>query len=368
MTVQLDDIQQLMQENNDHTLSLYLRIDPALRENQADKPAWRIFLKNAVQDFDFNEYGDTYNSWSRIRDRAMAFLDDYEPGGKGLVLFFSDTADRVYELPAAPASNEAHFGAPRLAPMLALVNDFKRYVIALIDSENARFLTSYLGDIGQEDAMLSEYVADEAGQKTLTSRSPGADSGGSFIAGSNRDRYDDRVDDAVDRFHRDVAERIGDVIRDTGAERLILGGVERAAHAVKDKLSPENLQALVDVIAAPLNENNKDLLSRVLPIAQAHEQQVEQDLIAEIIDGARANGRGALGEDAVEHALDMRQVETLVATYPPDDANLLQTLIEKAAQSGSHIILLRDAEGALADHDGVAARLYYAIGSAANGR
>jgi hypothetical protein len=44
------DIKQLLEKTNQPILSLYLHVDPALRENQSASPAWRIWLKNALKE------------------------------------------------------------------------------------------------------------------------------------------------------------------------------------------------------------------------------------------------------------------------------------------------------------------------------
>ena len=65
----LDDIKRLL--NYEQTLSLILNVDPAYRENHAARPAWRVWLKNALRDLN-NEVDDP--AWPAIMARAEAYF------------------------------------------------------------------------------------------------------------------------------------------------------------------------------------------------------------------------------------------------------------------------------------------------------
>jgi hypothetical protein len=82
---QLDDVKQLLQQADDHMLTLYLAADPGARENQAAPPAWRIWLKDALREIEHDQNGNS--AWPAIGARAEEFFLEYRPSSKGLALF-----------------------------------------------------------------------------------------------------------------------------------------------------------------------------------------------------------------------------------------------------------------------------------------
>jgi peptide subunit release factor 1 (eRF1) len=368
--IQLNDIKRLLATSNGgDILSLYLRVDPALQENQAEKPAWSIYVKNAFKKIDFDEYGTARETWQAIRDRAEDYLKQYTPSSKGLALFYGEELQQIYELPVPPLKNATHFGKMQVAPLLWLMDEYERYLVVLVGTDEARFLTTYMGDIGREETMASDRLEFDFSEKTLMPRPSGPDSGGGQVtAGSHRDRFDDMMNEYIDRFHTDVAERIRKMMKETGAKRLILGGGEKAAHAVKDKLHQSVAKLLVGIASVPLQENDKIVMERVAPMAIQYERARELDLVQEIKGVALAGGHAALGYDAVKNALELQQAETLIAAYPPLDEAKLHELTIKTLESGGDVQLVHsDAAKELDDFEGFAARLYYVIPEQAQG-
>lgn len=359
----LQDVKNLLKECDGFTLSLYLQVNPALEENQAETPAWKIYAKNALRDLDRRTEGDSRAAWEAVYERVSEYLENYAPGGKGLVLFYCGSYEQVYELPVMPHTNTVHFGKPMVAPLLWLMDEYERYIIVLADSEEAHFLTTYLGNIERQDAMASERFTFDFREKTLMPRPGSATmSGGIVTAGSHRDSFDDKMNDYIYRFHGDVARRIRDMQRELGAERIIIGGTEKAAHAVFDQLHETVQHHVVEVMPIPLEWTDQQVINRVLPVALEHERQREMEVVDQVIGAAKSGGRGALGYNDVMRALDMQQVETLVASFPSQDEESLHDLTLRALESGGHIELVHDrAAEKLNQHGGVAARLYYPI-------
>jgi len=86
------------------------------------------------------------------------------------------------------------------------------------------------------------------------------------------------------------------------------------------------------------------------------------DLVQQVIDFAKAGGRGALGRKDVDMALTMQRVETLILPWPTDDEKKATEYSARAFESGGRVELVHGAAAdRLRQEGGIAARLYYTL-------
>ncbi|MFN8417813.1 MAG: VLRF1 family aeRF1-type release factor [Anaerolineae bacterium] len=356
----LQDVRDLLEQVKEPALSLYLNIDPAVAENQATTPAWRIWLKNALRN-KANELSDLEAfSWKQMVARLEAYLNQYRPTSKGVALFITADELRDYEVPLS-LENRIEVGAPFVTPLLWLLDEYEPYVIALIDQEQAHFFTAFLGQVGQQDQLELDIADYDWGEKTLSRiRTSGA--GGIASQGSNRDAFEAMLDEHRARYYREVAAHIEELCQRHEARRIILGGSEASAHAVQ-RLMPEQVaNKVIAMLPVPLKLSPTEILARVLPRALEYERQQEQELVNEVINLAKSEGRGALGKNSVLAALEQQRVEMLIVPYPVENEALAAELPLKALASSSVIELVHgEAADRLNEEGGLAARLYYAV-------
>jgi len=353
-----NEVQKIRNSLEALVLSLYLRVDPGYQQNQSQNPAWRIWLKTELRNAEEKFGEERAEAWSAIKQRVQQWLDNYNPRGKTLVLF-SDENDLIYyELPIT-LDNHMAVGAADLTSLLWAVDEYERYLIVLVDQEQAKFTTAYLGSTTSQSEMSIDLDYDW-GQKTLMPASSGT--GHALNSGNNRERFEDMIDAHVDRFHQDVADYIQTLTDELGASRLIIGGAERAAHNVRNKLHETMEKQVVDVLPIPVETNENDLIAHVAKAGLKYERDFEKNLVEEVIGFAKAQGRGAIGEEAVKQAFTMQQVETLILSYPPEDPDLTASLTWEALEQNSQIELVHgDPANALREEGGIAARLYYTV-------
>lgn len=361
--LEIKDIKQLLKQTKDQPVfSLYLQVDAALRENQSETPAWRIFAKNALNDVENNHVtDDQHDTWQGIRKRVEDYLADYDPQSKGLVLFFGAEFDTQYELPLRPTNNTCGWPEIIVSPLIWLIDEYEKYLVVLVDSEQANLMTTYLGDMEATDTLESDRFAFDFREKTRPGNAAGTQGDvGTQQSGNDRDRFDDKIDDYINRFHKRVAERVRELTAEEDTTRIIIGGNERAAPNVESHLPDQLQKSVVGITNIPVNANEKDILTRLLPLAQQHERDQEETLVEAIINQAKAGGRSALGREAVETALEMQQVALLVAPWPPQDAVPdLHDLTIQTMECGGHVEFVRGkAASQVHDEGGIIARLH----------
>lgn len=361
MLIDLDEVKSVIAHDDEKTLTLYLNVDNATPENQANPPAWRIWVKNVLRDLLARLDDGQARAWPFIRDWVQNYLEHYQPTSKGLLIFAGSSFQHAYELPV-PFENTVAFGKPNVGPLLWALDEFEPYLVALVDQEKARFFTSYLGSTDFQQGMEIDLDEYDFAQKTLMPSASAVTGGHGITQGSNREAFEDMVSEHRARFYREVIEAIEKLMQRHHIRRLILGGSEEAAHAVKNLMPDKLKEQVVNVVNVPMRYTTQQIFEHVQPYALNYERDLEMDLVNQVIDFAKARGRGALGRKAVEEAMEMQRVELLILPWPTDDAEFANELAFRALQLNSEIELVHGAAAArLNQEGGLAARLYYAL-------
>lgn len=353
-------IQNIIQTFDTPTLTLYLRVDPAIQENQSQTPAWNIWLKNALNDIQNNLDKSHTSIWETIATRLDNHFNVYQPGGRTLVIFMDENNEFIRELPLT-LENHAHFGKPLVTPLLWAIDEYQEYMIVMVDKERAVFRKAYLGNLETETEMNIDLEYDW-GEKTLM---PAADADGQALRqGNNREAFDDMLNAHRKRFYQDIADEIQQNFKTKQPMRLIIGGDERAAHELEDKLHSSVADYLVSILPIPMDADDKEIMQRMWQTAYNYERNYEFDLIDNVISMAHANGRGVIGRDDLKTAMQMQQVETIIMPYAllQDDTDYAQEVTLWALHNNSQIEFVHGtAARKLSNKGDIAARLYYAI-------
>lgn len=362
--ITLHDIKSLLEREDEQIVTLYLQVDNALEENQADTPAWRIWLKNALRDTENTIPDDQRDVWEARKKRIDNIIANYVPESKSLVMFIGDDFEQTYELPVLVNENAISYGEVMVSPALWLIDEYEPYLIVLVDTEKAHFMTTYLGNTEENDTLESDRFDYDFVEKTLMPRnSTSVEYAGSQVTqGSNRDSFDDMIQEKIDTFYRRVADHAQEMMASNKAQRLILGGTERSYHAVRDMLHQSVAERVVDALPIPLDSSDQDVMQRILPAAMNYERSQEYDLVEQVVGMAKSDGRGALGQNAIEDALTQQRVELLIAPFPSEMPDIVEHLTVQTIEKGGEVELVHGSAASLLEREGgVAARLYYTI-------
>ncbi|MEM9954955.1 MAG: VLRF1 family aeRF1-type release factor [Chloroflexota bacterium] len=355
-----DDIRAIYQTDADHILSLYLNVDRGYQPNQSETPAWQIYVKNALRDLKTD--GDNYQDAHRqIQKHIQQYLEDYTPSSRTLALFVSpDGIIQDVELPLRSENQHTIDAQADVVPLLWAIDEYERYLVVLVDSEQARFFSAYLGSADANEEFNIDFDEYDFRNKQFIYANQGASGDG--LQGSGGDNFENMKAEHVRRFHDDVATNIREFINDMDASRVILGGNEKAAHQVKDLLHQSITKQVVDILALPMTTNPSEIEEAIRQSATNYERSEELDLVNEVISFAESGGRGAIGIDEVRQALQHQQVDLLILPYPMEDNDLARELSLLALENNTTIELVHGSASARLNQDApVAARLYYAV-------
>ncbi|RMF51698.1 MAG: hypothetical protein D6749_07030 [Chloroflexota bacterium] len=350
-------------ERRPNVLSIYLVVDPAEPANQAETPAWQIYLRNALAEIENQlnpeqvkqwktvRLSDTSEKteWARTRLRLEAYLDSYLPQGKTLVLFVSAEQLLAYELPVR-LRNYAHYGWMQIKDFLYAIDEYEQHLVVLFAQDKARAVNLFLGTSASDVTVnLDQTWQRKDSRKT-----------------AHEAQIARRQDELDRRFARYMADEINQLfVRERDIDRLILGGNVQLAHAVLAFLHPSVARKVISVVKIPFEAPPHEIAASIREIAYTAERDHELILVQDTISMAKGGKRAALGLSDVHQALDRYAVSVLILPYPietPILAGIVDELLVKALHSGSQIEFVRgEAADLLLSEGGIAAQLYYSL-------
>lgn len=357
---QLGDLYKKLRDTN--VLSVYIDGD---QTNPADRRAWHTALEHGLSEerrrvAELDPAGlDAFDAASRrIADELAghkAFLPD-----RGWIGFATDDELYYAEGVSVPMPNLARweFGI-RAAPYVRALKQSRVVVVALVDRRKARIFTYKGGTLTEcadlvadldhgelHESASSHRAATETGSRGET----GTDAGQRALEVSTA-RLNTRILETV----HDLAGRDGFVV--FGGTSDVVAGLVRQAGALSGRVT-ERASLHVDMSDAEVLVHTEEAASQLSLSAQGV-------ILDNVLEAARANGRGCLGVDDTTEALRDGRVDLLVVSRAlrQRDIDLVDHMIGAAFDHGAAVEELGadvanrlDAEG-----EGVAARLRYTV-------
>lgn len=349
------DMKQLLEKTSHPILSVYLQVDPALRENQAVNPAWRIWLKNALKELEQAEVKD-HEAWTECRTRLEDFITSYKPVGRSLALFLGHDMRQVYELPVI-VENSISFGEPALAPLIRAFDESHSFLLSYITHEHAEFFVMSQAGIEFQGELDIDIPREQWHELTLM---PATAAGGSVRAGTHRDRFEDRIEEQEEHFYKEIAEEIYNLKENYSVHEIVLAGNEKSAHAVLKYLVDT---AIIGPVTLAHYLSPAEMLQEIMPIVSENRLAEDLQLVQNTIDLAKSGGRAARGTEVL-NAIDEHRVETLILPLVSSNQALVNKLSYDVLLRGGQVKLVtKNAADYLIEDCGIVASLYYQLPS-----
>ncbi|HZT07510.1 MAG TPA: Vms1/Ankzf1 family peptidyl-tRNA hydrolase [Chloroflexota bacterium] len=280
----------------DHVLSAYLDTSP----QRTDGPGWLLTLRDHAKELRDKLADPVAEGFEAAVQLAERFLTDaFVPTHPGIALFSTESRGAyVVNLPYRPVEGVVWMKGARIEPLVAALDDFERVAVALLDKEDARLYTVFLGEI---EARLS-----------LTDYVPGKQATGGWF-GLSQTRYARHHEDHVHRHVSRTIDALLDLDREYPFDRLLVGGPDEIAAMLRRKLPSRLRGRLAGSVSLPMFASERDVLDAARRVAEDVEREHEIALVSELLDSAGLK-HTAIGLDDVLAALaDGRVHELLVA-------------------------------------------------------
>ncbi|MBT9253070.1 MAG: hypothetical protein KM296_05195 [Brockia lithotrophica] len=316
-----EKIRELLTYPGRDVLSLYVDVDPTRPENARANPAYRVWAKTALRDLvrSFAEIlpKDEHKELEERAERLVERVELLRSGGRTYVLFQGRDWEEECTCQARLRENFVHYGAPAVVPLLWLLEEYARAGIVLVDHHQARFLTVQLGLTESVDEEFLYIDTSEFPEYDVRSTPILEAHGARVVKGSFSDVFDRRVDAHVERFWRDVAERLERFVAKEAPVFVLLGGEERARSFLLEALHPKTrTKVLAENPGIGVGAPERDILLAAKSILERAEREHEYRLVERALEELHKNGRADAGRENVLNAVRLGRAHTVLAAWP----------------------------------------------------
>jgi peptide subunit release factor 1 (eRF1) len=198
------------------------------------------------------------------------------------------------QLPGSRLLVNKHF---HVSPLANLSEALEKVCICLVDRSKARFFEMQMDDITEQESFVDELP-----------RRGRSDGFAGFDGGHAERRYDN---EATAHFKR-VADRLLERHGNGGCDRLLIGTRDEIWPGIDRQLHPYVKQKLVAHFTIDPAVSPEDVRQHANELLQRHRITERQELLAQVLDEARANNNGSLGLKRVLRSLEQGEIQTLL--------------------------------------------------------
>ena len=280
------------------TLSLYLALDQTRDQRLLTLGE---LIKRKEQQLSGNGSAGQWPQLAEDIGNLERMVDELPSSpGRGLAVFACAPAGLMETLHLeVPVTNLLETGpSPYIRPLAALAGDLEPTLAVLLDGKRARFFSCFLG------------AAQELADQELGSEAAAPVEGGS--QGRMGDNHVSRkAEQARGRYLGQVAERARELMEQTGARQLVLGGLRSTADELVEHLHPYLSDRLAGSFSLEVGANEAAMAAEVNQVLQSSRRQRQEALLAKLADNLGPGGQAATGLNQTLGALFEGKVHTL---------------------------------------------------------
>lgn len=242
--------------------------------------------------------GDVLDNLTADRDRVMEWIrTQLDPSAQGAYIV-ANAKHGIFEATglALPLETRVTLApTPRIYQLVRLIEDNPTFGVLVVDQAEAE-LSFITHGIREQSVTLTSSLYPRRTQQ------------GAF----NQRRYQNRADERVEAFARDICDQTRRALNEADVDILILAGSTVMMSAIEHEMGNDLTSMLVDRIRTetPLDEHEK--ISLTLPVADRAERDAEAAVVSKLADRVGTGSRAATGVADTLRALQNGQVDELV--------------------------------------------------------
>ncbi len=293
---ELKDLSEI-QGNENHYVSLYLNVNPITNP----KGEYVLHLKNMIREVSENTEKGVYRKIKSDIEKISTYVtSNKREFRKGLVLLSSEEQGfwREYNLPVLVKNTLVIDNTPYIKPLLDIVDNNPRYLILLVEKDEARIFVVHLGEIVEYGEIKTEDV-------------PGKHKKGGWFALAEP-HYQRHIDYHVGLHLKEVIKKLESFLSAEQIDLVFTGGSEEAVTMFKDMLPEAVRSRIKGQFAAEMFLKPDEVLKRAEPLLSVYETEKEKKVVDELITRAMKGNQAVLGLADVIGAVMEGRVHKLV--------------------------------------------------------
>ncbi len=182
----------------------------------------------------------------------------------------------------------------------------------------------------------------------------------SATRGGHQFRQENRSEEYQRSYHKQVAEQLDQLIHSGEFDRVVLGGAEKEAHGVFRELHQTTAEAVAGIAPIPIDARDDDVLAASRPLVDELEASLEEAAVRRALRRWNTSGAGTVGVAPTVAALERGAVRRLLLGAQMLPSEVREDLVRQALRAGADVLFVfGPAKELLAEHEGVAAELYF---------
>ncbi|NOZ24717.1 MAG: hypothetical protein GXO94_01285 [Nitrospirae bacterium] len=293
---ELRELSEIRSDEN-YYVSLYLNVNPITNP----KGEYVVHLKNMIREISENTGKDVYKKIRSDLEKLTAYVtSNKREFRKGLAILSSEGEGfwREYNL-SVPVKNSLTVDhAPYIKPLLDILDNNPRYLVLIVEKEEARIFVVHLGEIVEYGEVKTMDV-------------PGRHKKGGWFALAEP-HYQRHIDYHVGLHLKEVIKRLESFISAERIDVVFVGGPDEAVTMFEEML-PETVRAKIKGrFSAEMFLKPDEVLKRVEPLLAVYESEKEKKIVEELITRAMKGDQAVLGLADVIGAVSEGKVHRLI--------------------------------------------------------
>ncbi len=334
-------------------LSIYLDMRPQATGENPGIRSGEIVLKDRLNEIEktYRPRGADLDSFLTDREKIEEFLKHEFAGETHGLAIFACAAQNLWETVEVGAAfeNEVAVGKmPDLFQLANLLDKHEKAVVAVFDTNTARFFVTDYGDLHEVAA------PNDKNTKMFSKRSMG---------GWKQKKYQRNIENNREDFAKQAAQAVEELIEKENARKLIIAGDEVSVPHFQNSLTQKTQEILSgNVLRIDIRTPKDEIAAEVREILEEYENELSHDNADKAISEFKRHGFGVMGAKAVKAALENGQVETLLLDASSDSLTeeIRNEFIRLAATTGANVDMVENHEK-FTSIGGIGALLRYKI-------
>ena len=224
----------------------------------------------------------------------------FERNGIRTLVIFSCSARKFWQvitLPLALPSQICVASRPMLRPLTMLLEEYRRFLVILVERSKARLFETYAGEIREYTDIMDEV--------------PGKVRVGGY-GGYDERKIERHIEDHVRRHFKRVADAAFDLWKRYSHEAVVLLGSEQNTNEFHHFLHNTLHDRIVGSETEEITAGTKEILERVMSLERKLKNLEDKKLLQRLFNEVNSGGLGIVGLDSTIRALQQGQVNFLV--------------------------------------------------------
>lgn len=334
----------------------------------AERKVWRKELEHRISEARERleeEAPDEIEEFERALGHLTSELDAFEAfvPGRGWVGFATPEGVRYVETVPVPMPFLVRWeDGIRVAPYVRGLKQSRVVVLALADSQRARIFAYRDGELEEREDLRADTFLGDLSDVNISKRA----SKSSGVRGkTGTDAAQRLLEVGSRRMRAHLVERLTEIAGDEGF--VVVGGTPEAVSSVAGGL-PGSLEArILERPSLHLEMSEAEVREAAEAAASTLSRQHQSQLLGEVVDLARSDGKGCLGREETEKALLERRVDTLLIarSFREQNPDFADHCVGAAFEQQAEVeeLSAEEAQRLQVEGEGIGARLRFTIRS-----